>query len=232
MALIRGNCPRCDTIGVTFEVLDLVETAHDAATNSDNEAFLICRNCRKTTSAQISIKDKSISSYRREVKSYEQFFDDMISIASFVSLQKNVSRSTPDGLPDHIRGRFGEALICMEYDCYNAAASTFRTCIDLATRSLLPVEQTDGLPEKTRRDLRLRLNWLINNGQISRRLEALAECIREDGNEAVHLATLDKNDVIEIYDFAYFFLEEMYAIQFRLDNARARRSARNSEKQK
>ena len=231
MALLRGNCPRCNTIGVTFDILYLVSTPYDDATSTSNEAFLKCRNCDKTTSAKIEILNESVVNYTKNIDDFQIKFDHLIAIASFVTLQKSISRSTPDGLPDHIDSRFREALICMEHGCNNAAASTFRTCIDLATRSLLPAEQVDGLSEKARRDLRLRLNWLIKNGQISKKLEALAECIREDGNEAVHLATLDENDVNEIYDFAYFFLEEMYAIQFRLDRARARRSARNIDKQ-
>jgi hypothetical protein len=43
-------------------------------------------------------------------------------------------------LPANIENAFSEGAGCLSIECFNAAATMFRLCVDLATRPLLPVD--------------------------------------------------------------------------------------------
>jgi len=80
-------------------------------------------------------------------------------------------------VPPNIANVFREAATCLTVECWNAAGTMFRLCVDLATRPLLPKEEVKGLNAKTRRDLGLRLPWLFDNDKLPpglRELSALA----------------------------------------------------------
>ena len=78
------------------------------------------------------------------------------------------AEAPPEHVPDAIANAFREAAVSMATGCWNAAATMFRLAISLSTGPLLPVEEIDGLTNKVRRDLGLRLPWLFNNGKIGR----------------------------------------------------------------
>lgn len=101
-----------------------------------------------------------------------------------------------------------------------------RLCVDLATRPLLPNENTPSLNAKIRRDLGLRLPWLFENGKLSGDLRELSKCIREDGNDGVHTGLLTKEDAEDLLDFTSTLLERMFTEPGRLRLAQARRDAR------
>ena len=90
----------------------------------------------------------------------------VMSIEGHISLKDAASQQPPDHLPQEIEASFREGAACMSIGCYNAAATMFRLCIDLATRAMLPVGEVEGLNAKTRSDLGLRLPWLIGKGLL------------------------------------------------------------------
>ncbi len=117
----------------------------------------------------------------------------------------------------------------MSVGCWNAAGTMFRLCIDLATRSMLPAESTEGLNTKTRRDLGLRLPWLFDHGCLPEALRDLSSCVKEDGNDGAHAGNLAEEDVEDLLDFTYEFLERIYTETERLRLAKERRDQRRKK---
>ncbi len=104
----------------------------------------------------------------------------------------------------------------------------FRKCLDLATRPLLPEGEITGLNSRVRRDLGLRLPWLFENGKLPPDLKTLAECIREDGNDAAHSGALTKDDALDLMEFAEAVLERLFTEPEKLRQAEIRRVARRA----
>jgi hypothetical protein len=98
----------------------------------------------------------------------------------------------------------------------------FRLCVDLATRTMLPEGEGQGLNRTVRRNLGLRLPWLS--------LRDLSTCIKDDGNDGAHEGTLSAQDAADILDFTYVLLERIYTEPKRIELAKERRAARRSEK--
>ncbi len=105
----------------------------------------------------------------------------------------------------------------------------FRLCVDLATRAMLPKENTDGLNAKVRRDLGLRLPWLFAHGLLPETLKDLSFCIKEDGNDGAHAGTLIQPDAEDLMDFTTALLERMYTEPERLRLAQERRDSRRGK---
>ncbi len=57
-------------------------------------------------------------------------------------------------------------------------------------------------------------------------LKDLAQCIREDANDAAHTGNLDKADAEDVLDFTTVLLERLYTEPRRLELAEERRKAR------
>lgn len=145
-------------------------------------------------------------------------------------LKDLASQEPPDHVPEDVARAFREAATCMAVECWNAAGAMFRATIDLATRAMLPKEDREGLNKKVRRDLGLRLPWLFENDLLPRDLESLSACIREDGNDGVHTALLEKADAEDLLDFTVELLERIYTEAARLELARERRVKRREPK--
>jgi Domain of unknown function (DUF4145) len=129
-------------------------------------------------------------------------------------------------VPDNIARVFREGATCLSVECWNAAGTMFRVCIDLATRSMLPEGDVAGLNNKVRRDLGLRLPWLFDNGKLPADLRDLSTAVREDGNDGAHEGTLIKQDAEDLLDFTRALLERIYTEPTRLALAKERREKR------
>lgn len=119
--------------------------------------------------------------------------------------------------------------MCYGVSCYNAAGTMLRLCVDIATRTLLPKEDLDGLSGKTRRDLGLRLPWLFANGKLPEGLKDLASCIKDDGNDGAHEGTFTKKEAEDLLEFTYILLERLYTEPQRLRVAKQRRDERHGK---
>jgi hypothetical protein len=154
-------------------------------------------------------------------------------VARPITLRDNATIHAPDHLPDEILSAFEEGAACLSVDCYNAAAAMFRLCLDLATRPLLPDPSDTAKPQpnsRQRRDLGLRLPWLFEHGLLPREIEHLAQCIREDANDGVHVGNLSTNDAEDLLDFTVALLERLYTLPKRVALAEERRTQRRSTK--
>ena len=105
----------------------------------------------------------------------------------------------------------------------------FRLCVDMATRSMLPTEDTPGLSAKIRRDLGLRLPWLFESERLPESLRELSSCIKEDGNDGAHAGNLSESDASDLLDFSAALLERIYTEPERLRLAKERRDARRAQ---
>ena len=192
------------------------------------EAFAICRHCGR--GSIILVSDTESESYKRiqAIRGGERkiALNSCVNIEGRVSIKDESSVPAPDHLPDEINRTFVEGARCLAVGCYNAAGTTFRLCVDLATRPLLPSEDIDGLTRKIRRDLGLRLPWLFGVGKLPVALQDLAACIREDGNDGAHQGKLTKADAEDLLDFTRAMLERMFTEPERLRLAAARRASR------
>ena len=108
----------------------------------------------------------------------------------------------------------------------------FRKVVDKATRDMLPPQPEDEdknhpdfIAWKVRKDLKLRLEWLVGHGKIPATLEPLLESVREDGNDAAH-ATIGKEEAEDLLDFTVVLLETLFTLPGQIEANRARREAR------
>ena len=132
-------------------------------------------------------------------------------------------------MPDEINSVFREGATCLKVDCWNAAGTMFRLCIDLVTKGLLPEGEVELPNQRTRRNLGLRLPWLFDNHLLPEGLRELSTCVREDGNDGAHAGTLTKKDAEDLLDFTRILLERMYTEPERVRLAAERRRQRRDE---
>jgi hypothetical protein len=155
-----------------------------------------------------------------------------VRIEDYVCIKHIAAVSPPDHIPDNVEAAFKEGATCFAMECYNAAGTMFRLCIDMATRSKLPENDINSLNARIKRDLGLRLPWLFDNGFLPRELRELSSCVREDGNDGAHRGTLKKEDAEDLLDFTSALLERIYTEPEKLNIAKARREARRSSETK
>jgi Domain of unknown function (DUF4145) len=234
MAELVANCPRCGAKHITFDVRAVNLSRIQYGWHHTYEAFAICRHCAKSTTFVLdeNAQHHDINLFQKTsplkiVESLNGYF----SIRGFVGLKDLAAATPPDHVPEPIANVFMEGATCLSVECWNAAGAMFRASIDLATRPLLPVEETHGLNNKTRRDLGLRLRWLFESGRLPNDLHELSNCIREDGNDGAHQGSLKKEDAEDLLDFARALLERLFTEPRRLEIAKERREKRRTNRE-
>lgn len=154
----------------------------------------------------------------------------LVEVKDYISQKNAAAQPAPEHLPQEIKAVFDEGATCLAVGCINAAATMFRLCVDIATRSLLPKDDEKGLNAKVRRNLGLRLPWLFDNGYLPETMRELSTCIKEDGNDGAHVGTLQEDDAEDLLDFTTALLERMYTEPERLRIAKERRDSRRAPK--
>ena len=229
MAFFVNDCPRCGAHQITFDVLGATGT--DGA---EAQFFSVCRACRKSSvfvarprntearsgfSAAVGIRnDTRIETYYH--------------VREYVSLKHQSRLRPPDLLPENVTVAFIEGATCFAVECFNAAGTMFRLCVDLVTKPLLPDPldtDVDQPNSRTRRDLGLRLRWLFEHSALPEDLSDLASCIREDGNDGAHAGTLTRSDVEDLIDFTTTLLERLVTEPRKVQLAKVRRDQRRSQ---
>jgi hypothetical protein len=102
----------------------------------------------------------------------------------------------------------------------------FRTALDLATKSLLPSDEP--VNDHVRRNLSPRLKWLFTKGLLPEDIRGLADCVKEEGNDGAHDATLSQHDAEDLYDFTFELMRRLYTEKKRIQLAEERRQARRN----
>lgn len=232
MSEFVADCPRCRASRTTFDVIGQIITGYRHNWQTWYEIFCVCRHCRLSTVFRVcdkGIDEKELVNKRGGLSEVIGAINDLVRFEGYLSLKDAAGIEPPDHLPDNIRAAFTEGATCKAVKCYNAAATMFRLCIDLATRPLLPGENEDGLNRNVRRNLGLRLAWLFDKGKLPEALRDLSRCVKEDGNDGAHAGTLGAADADDLLDFTVVLLERMYTEPKRLEMARKRREDRRNQ---
>lgn len=230
MSQLVADCPRCGAEKITFEL------TQEHYIGEDHgwwwyETFCICRHCKRTTIFVLSQNwdiDRRIV-HKNGLLTLPDTVNNYMNIKNFISLKDTVKVKPPEHIPNNIEEVFKEAATCMSLGCYNAAGTMFRLCLDLATRVMLPEDNTNGLNNQIRRSLGLRLPWLFDNSLLPEALRELSSCVKEDGNDGAHAGNLGKQDVEDLLDFTDALLERIYTEPERLRLAKERRDSRRNE---
>jgi hypothetical protein len=228
MAELVGDCPRCGSLKITFDIGAAKLISQKYGWQNCHEVFCICRHCNRGTIFVVA--DDVNSDYRSfheaGLLNVKRAINEWVTIQGFISPKDMATVAPPEHAPPNIEAVFKEGATCLAVGCYNAAGTMFRLCVDLATRPMLPEGEVEGLNAKVRRDLGLRLPWLFKTGRLAKELEGLSSCIKEDGNDGAHAGTLKKPDADDLLDFTTALLERLYTEPERLRLAAARRDAR------
>ena len=224
---------------MTFDVRAAVKVYQRYGWQNYFEAFAICRKCHVSTVFVVAhtVEGRKIlngSDLTEDIIVKDKLaLNDLCKIEGYVS-QKDIINRRPDPLlPADIADAFREGATCMSVECYYAAATMFRLCVDLATRPLLPDPADSFRPQpnsRQRRDLGLRLQWLFDNNCLDLSLRELAACVREDANDGAHAGNLGKDESEDLIDFTEHLLDRVIVQPMRVREAEARRQARRQAK--
>lgn len=230
MSELVADCPRCGAQNMTFDLTNQLAVAVVYDWKYSFEAFCICRACNKSTVFILSQKEPSDRELiRKGLANLDRAVNQIMKVEGYISIKDMAAEPPPDHLPKNIDAAFREGAACMSIGCYNAAGTMFRLALDLATRSMLPEGDVEGLNAKVRRDLGLRLPWLFNKGVLPESLRELSSCIKEDCNDGAHQGTLGQEDAGDILDFTHEFLERLYTEPRRIELAKERRESRRKK---
>ncbi|MUK79124.1 DUF4145 domain-containing protein [Aliivibrio fischeri] len=229
MTELVANCPRCNANNMTFDLLNQVTVGVRHGWQNILETFCICRNCNKPTLFVVAQKEIHFSWIAKGgLESYGGSANQVVNVERYVSIKDHAVEEPPEFLPENIESIFREGAACMAIGCNNAAATMFRLCLDLATQHLLP-EEAEGLNNRIRRSLGLRISWLFDNNTLPESLRDLSSCIKDDGNDGAHEGTLSAEDTADILDFTFILLERLFTEPKRLEQAANRRIARRTK---
>jgi hypothetical protein len=120
------------------------------------DTFCICRRCGHATKCRLRACPQGWDAQEGVLNNY-------LDVEDYVSLKDQATVAPPQYIPKEIEAVFKEGETCLAVGCHNAAGTMFRLCVDLATRSMLPKEDAEGLNARVRRDLGPRLPWLFAN---------------------------------------------------------------------
>jgi len=228
MSVLVADCPRCKSQRISFDLLSYVQIRVEWGWQSWYEAFCVCRKCLRSTVFVVAEKgiDEGKIIKGNGLHKADIGANHLVLVKDYISLKDSEPTTPPEFLPERVCAVFSEASRCLAVGCFNAAGAMFRLCIDLASKSKLPDEDSDGLNAKIRRNLGLRLPWLFQTGRLPKALEDLSTCIKEDGNDGAHDGTLSIEDANDLADFTFALLNRIYSEPERLQQAKMRRDAR------
>jgi hypothetical protein len=154
-------------------------------------------------------------------------------VEGYIGLKDLNVRAPPAHLPTEIENVFREGAACLGVGCFNASATMFRLCVDLASKSRMPPDGEDGMTPAIRKSLLgNRLNWLFEHRYIPEELKPLSICIKDDGNDGAHAGTLTEVDAADLCDFTIELLEKLYTNPARVQLAGKRREERHAPQAK
>lgn len=232
MPVICADCPRCGAQKMTFDArgINLLPDVN-YGWQQHGEVFSVCRECRRTTvfyTQQTKTEFEDVFGEPEAFANYRGSLNAGMKIMGHVSPKDRVAAKPPEHVPTDVAAAFREAATCLAVECWSASGGMFRKALDLATRPLLPGEEIAGLNARTRRDLGLRVAWLLQHGLLPSGLTELAKCVREDGNDGVHSFALSKEDALDLQDFTTALLERLFTEPEKLRLAEQRRDARRT----
>jgi len=237
--ILVANCPRCGARSVTFDLTAMHLVGIEYGWAHTYESFSVCRHCQTSTTFVIIEKtghDVDLFKHSTPLKlesshKISSSLNDYFDVRGFIGLKDQGTAAPPEHVPEPTASVFREGATCLNVECWNAAGTMFRMCVDLATRPMLPKEEVPGLNKKVRRDLGLRIPWLFADGKLPSDLHDLSTAIKEDGNDGAHQGTLTRAEAEDLMDFTVRLLERLYTHPKQLEIAKERREKRRAKKE-
>lgn len=227
-----GDCPRCNAKKITFDCYGDLFVGTNYEGKTVHELLVVCRHCNRGSVHLVSVKIKYNRDFRfnNAISSFVTHVNDSVKFIDHITLKDRVIAECPQHLPQDVEAAFQEGQRCMSGGCFNAAAAMFRLALDRSTEPLLPaIEESNGPNSRQRRDLGLRLPWLIKNGKLPSELKELADCVKEEGNDGTHRGTVDAGAAEDLHEFSHLLLTRMFAEPTRLKIAEDRRASRRKQ---
>jgi hypothetical protein len=229
MSELVADCPRCGANKITFDLDAAIIVGLRHSWQQVYEAYCVCRRCKRSVIFLLSdhgIDENGVIKKSGGLVKLSAAANRCVEVERYLSLRDEAPVAPPEHVPDEIAAVFTEGATCLAVECYNAAATMFRLCVDLATAGLLPEADEDGLTKDIRRTLGRRLKWLFDHARLPESYRELSTCIKEDGNDGAHAGTLKKADAQDLLDFTTALLERRYTEPKRVELAKARRTER------
>jgi hypothetical protein len=151
-AILIEDCPRCGAGNMTFDVTDEFPVDMMYGWQFISELFSTCRNCHRPTVFKVGKKSYDVDLPDHKYLGVIHDLNNAVQLYGYVSLKDLAAASPPEHCPKDVDSAFREGATCIAAQCHNAAAAMFRLCVDLATRPMVPQEETLGLNHRTRRD--------------------------------------------------------------------------------
>lgn len=238
------NCNFCGAKNIRFDVL--TTTMHQSPYDSSAtywQAFCQCSHCKKGCvlaihggpNFHILNRITHIESYPNLCILDKTNISDHFKIFKIIIPPNTKQVECPKYVPENIKNIFDEATKCLSVNCYVASGAMFRLCLDLVSKNLLEkwiCENPSNVnqPNKDQKEkLYNRINFLISENVIPKRLKELAHCIRLDGNDSAHDGTTGEHEALDCLDFTEALLTEIYTLTEQINEANRRRLERRSK---
>ena len=223
MPMLILDCARCTERKMTHDVLS-------GSMYPDNgvhfEYFVKCRTCRKSSIWEVGQVGGQHDPLQHLTS--KENISEIVRVIGLVR-PRGTAVVAPEHTPPDLRLIFDEGANCLAAGAWNASSAMFRKIVDQISKDKMKAAP-GGPPadKRTRFNLKPRLEWLFQNGFLPKEVEALADSIREDGNDGVHNAPLGEADALDVQDFTIELLEALFTLPGRLKDAEARRATRRS----
>lgn len=237
------NCNFCGAQKIRFDVF--ATTIQDTKQNNLHywEAYCQCSHCKKGSILKI-FPGPNFSNLSRLVKVEsrsnlcsinETNINDHFQVFGVAIPPSKEQIECPNYVPETIKNIFDEAAKCLAMNCFVASGSMFRLCLDLVTKDLLKKwleenQTSEQQPNKDQRNkLANRIDFLIDQEKIPKRLQELAHCIRHDGNDSTHDGNTGEDEALDCLDFTEALLTEIYTLPEQINAAQRRRLERRAK---
>jgi len=129
---------------VTFDLTSSTKVGYAYDWQTTHEAFCVCRHCHRSTVFVLAENgiDEAKAVQKTGLAKFPGSVSDLVRVPSYISVKDAAGREAPEHLPEALKLAFDEGATCFAVGCFNAGASMFRLCSDLAPRALLPADET------------------------------------------------------------------------------------------
>ena len=222
MPMLTLNCARCPERKMTHDVLGCAQYLGERGPRY--EYFVQCRTCNKTAVWEVAPVNGQHDPSKQMGSQFS--LNGVVKIVGLIR-PSGTAVQAPEHTPPDIKLIFDEGASCLANGAWNASSAMFRKIVDQISKDKMN-SAPDGPPadKRTRFNLKPRLEWLFGNSLLPREVAALADSIREDGNDGVHNTPLGEADALDVQDFTVELLEALYTLPGRLREAEARRALR------
>lgn len=230
-ATLVADCPRCGVTKTTFDVLRSYKVGDRdlgaGGTLFSFESFCACRSCLKSTTFILARANSQ--SLPHTMDNDDVLLRHRFQMMGFINISNFKSQDVPEHVPDGIASPFIEGAKAYAIQCWNAAGCMFRATIDKTTIEILRNKEIDHRGKPETRQLGRRLKWMFDNGHLPEDLRELSRCIKEDGDDAAHLATLKGIDAQDLQEFSFHLLERMFTQPAKVKESEKRRNERRQK---